>query len=292
MLFLMAVIREFEQSLLDMFQKGLLGGTTHTCLGQEGAAVGVISALNLELDIVFSNHRGHGHFLSYCGEVEALYCEVLGKPSGICKGVGGSQHLHFRNFYSNGVQGGIAPVSAGIAFREKKRDTSAIVTVFLGDGTLGEGAVYEALNMASLYKLPVLFVVENNDIAQTTPRSMQMAGSIRKRFEAFEIPVKELMFPTADVVREIASLCVDEARQNIFPHALIIHEHRMGPHSKGDDTRSREQLESMRKQDPLLLISNKVSNAEQIFQNAKNFVEKAQQSALTQPNYSNHESTA
>src|SRR5205085_2209516 len=112
---LLVAIRTFEQSLLDMFGKGQLVGTTHTCLGQEATAVGVLSALDREKDIVFSNHRGHGHFLAYCGEIESLYLELMGKPAGVCAGRGGSQHLHYRNFYSNGVQGGIAPVATGMA---------------------------------------------------------------------------------------------------------------------------------------------------------------------------------
>ena len=106
-------IRRFEQSLLDLFATGVLAGTTHTCVGQETIAVGVMSAIDRDRDVVFSNHRGHGHFLAYCGEVERLYLEVTGRAGGVCGGRGGSQHLHYRNFYSNGVQGGIVPVATG-----------------------------------------------------------------------------------------------------------------------------------------------------------------------------------
>lgn len=182
---LLFAVRTFEQSLLDMFDKGILAGTTHTCLGQESTAVGVVSALDHQRDIVFSNHRGHGHFLSYCGEIEQLYLEIMGKPGGVCGGRGGSQHLNFRNFYSNGIQGGIVPVSTGMAMAEKIVNSNAIVTVFLGDGTLGEGAVYESLNMASLYQLPILFVLDNNGYSQSTSYKLQVAGSMRARPEAF-----------------------------------------------------------------------------------------------------------
>ena len=143
-------IRLFEQSLLDLFSTGALSGTTHTCLGQETVAVGVVSAIDRARDIVFSNHRGHGHFLAYCGEAERLYLEILGKPGGVCGGRGGSQHLYFDNFYSNGVQGGIVPVATGMALAEKTKGTGAVAVVFLGDGTLGEGVVYESFNIASL----------------------------------------------------------------------------------------------------------------------------------------------
>ena len=184
-------IRLFEQSLLDLFGKGGLAGTTHTCLGQEATAVGVLAALDKSRDIVFSNHRGHGHFLAYCGLVEQLYLEVFGKPGGVCGGRGGSQHLHFRNFYSNGIQGGIVPVSTGIALREKIERTGAVTVVFLGDGTLGEGVAYKAFNIASLWSLPVLFVIDDNQYAQSTPKQLQLAGSMRDRLEAFGIGVDE-----------------------------------------------------------------------------------------------------
>ena len=112
----------------------------------------------------------------------------MGKPGGICGGVGGSQHLQWRNFYSNGIQGGTLAMAAGMAFAEKRADRNAIVFDFMGDGTLGEGIVYECLNMISLWSLPNLIVVENNHIAQTTPIEKAVAGSIPARFEAFGIP--------------------------------------------------------------------------------------------------------
>ena len=166
-------IRYFEDNAVSSFRKGLFGDSTHPQIAQEATAVGVISALDRQGDIVFSNHRGHGHFLSYCGDIEKLYLEIMGKPGGGCGGRGGRQHLHIRNFYSNGIQGGIVPVSTGMALAEKLGSSEAIVTVFLGDGTLGEGAVYESFNMASLWQLPVLFVLDNNGL----DKAMQVSGN-------------------------------------------------------------------------------------------------------------------
>ena len=143
-------------------------------------------------DIVFSNHRCHGHFLAYGGDPRALFAELMGKASGVCGGRGGSQHLQWRNFYSNGVQGGIVPVATGMALAEKRKGSRAVTVAFLGDGTLGEGVVYEALNMAALWKAPILYVVENNRIAQTTPIEQAVAGSLPARFQAFGIPAHEL----------------------------------------------------------------------------------------------------
>ena len=139
--------------------------------------------------MVFSNHRCHGHYLAFTDDAFGLLSEVMGKATGTCGGKGGSQHLCRGNFYSNGVLGSIVPVATGIALAEKKKGTGAVSTVFLGDGTLGEGVTYESLNMASLWQLPVLFVVENNHYAQSTPVELELAGSIAARGAAFGVEV-------------------------------------------------------------------------------------------------------
>lgn len=244
-------IRRFEETILENFPKGVFYGTTHTCLGQEANAVGVIQNLRAD-DIVFSNHRCHGHYLAYGGNPHALFAELMGKASGVCGGRGGSQHLQWRNFYSNGVQGGIVPVATGMALAEKRKGSQAVTVAFLGDGTLGEGVVYEALNMAALWSAPILYVVENNCIAQTTPVNMGVAGSLPARFQAFGIPAHEL--DTSDVVAILgrAAELLEMVRSQSSPQALILHTSRFGPHSKGDDTRSPEEIAWLRQErDPL-----------------------------------------
>ncbi len=244
-------IRRFEETVLENFSKGVFCGTTHTYLGQEANAVGVLAHIN-EGDIVFSNHRSHGHFISYGGNMRALFAELMGKPTGVCKGRGGSQHLQWQNFYSNGIQGGIAPIATGMALAEKRKKTKAISIVFLGDGTLGQGIVYETLNMASLWGAPILFVVENNHIAQTTPIKAAMAGRIQARFLAFDIGVTEM--DTSDVVEisQVSRHLLDDIRSNFIPRALILNTVRFGPHSKGDDTRDPEMVAELRiKRDPI-----------------------------------------
>ena len=190
-------IRRFEEKVLEMFPRGVFFGTTHTYLGQEANAVGVLSQIEQD-DIVYSNHRGHGHFLAYGGDMRALFAELMGKSTGVCGGKGGSQHLHWKNFYSNGIQGGIAPIAAGMALCEKLKKSMAVTIAFLGDGTLGEGVVYEALNITSLWQLPIFFVLENNRIAQTTPVDLGVSGDISSRFTAFNIPCREI--ETSDVL--------------------------------------------------------------------------------------------
>jgi TPP-dependent pyruvate/acetoin dehydrogenase alpha subunit len=244
-------IRRFEETVLENFPKGIFFGTTHTYLGQEADAVGVLSHL-VPGDIVFSNHRCHGHFIAYGGDLRALFAELMGRSTGVCGGRGGSQHLHWNNFYSNGVLGGSIPVATGMALAEKIKNSGVITVAFMGDGTLGEGVVYEALNMASLWQVPVLYVLENNRIAQTTPIELAVSGDIKARFSAFGIPVREMM--TSDVLEILAGAgeWIDDLRLQGSPRALIIHTYRFGPHSKGDDTRPPEQIAHLRSEhDPL-----------------------------------------
>lgn len=246
-------IRYFEQLILENFPRGIFYGTTHTYLGQEANAVAVIQSLTNE-DIIFSNHRCHGHFLAYGGDVRALFAELMGKATGVCGGRGGSQHLYWNNFYSNGVQGGIVPIATGMAFAEKQKRTKAIVIVFMGDGTFGQGVIYEALNMASLWNIPILYVVENNHIAQTTPVEMTLAGDIQTRFNAFNISCVELN--TSDVleIHPVAQELIANVRNTNKPHSLILNTYRFGPHSKGDDTRSSEEIKNIKlNHDPLTI---------------------------------------
>ncbi|MCS7246657.1 MAG: thiamine pyrophosphate-dependent enzyme [Anaerolineales bacterium] len=259
---LMCRIRFFEELVLEKFPSGVFVGTTHTYLGQEANAVGVVAHLRAE-DIIFSNHRGHGHFLAFGGDPRALFAELMGKRSGVCGGRGGSQHLHWRNFYSNGVQGGIVPIATGMAFAEKIKRSGGIAVAFLGDGTLGEGVIYEAFNMASKWNIPVLYVVENNRIAQTTPIELTLAGTIAGRFQAFGIAGEEL--ETCDVldVYQAAGRWVAQVRETQSPAALILHTYRFGPHSKGDDTRPAEEVARLWEVfDPLKVFSRRLSAQE------------------------------
>jgi acetoin:2,6-dichlorophenolindophenol oxidoreductase subunit alpha len=255
-------IRRFEETVLESFARGVFYGTTHTCLGQEANAVGVLSNFHHE-DIVFSSHRCHGHFLAYGGDMRALFAELMGKSTGVCAGRGGSQQLQWRNFYSNGIQGGIVPVATGMALAEKQKGSGSVVSTFLGDGTLGEGVVYEALNMGSLWKVPILYVVENNHIAQTTPISLTLAGDICARFTAFGIPAHPIDSSDVLEIQSAAAHLFDEIREGIGPRALVINTQRLGPHSKGDDTRDPQVLEKIKREfDPLSIHAQRLSSGD------------------------------
>ena len=252
-------IRRFEETVLQEFSHGHFSGTTHTYLGQEANAVGVISQLSKD-DIVVSNHRCHGHFLAYGGDMRALFAELMGKQTGLCGGYGGSQHLHWHNFYSNGVLGGMLPVATGMALGEKIQGRLSVTIAFMGDGSLGEGVVYESFNLASLYGVPILFVLENNHIAQTTPIELNLAGDILTRFLAFHIPAKQTNSSDVLEILPIASVLIEEARSTQTPRALILNTHRFGPHSKGDDTRPNNLLAQIRQEnDPLTIHGSRLT---------------------------------
>lgn len=255
----LVLIRRFEETILAEYRRGAFSGTTHTYIGQEANAVGVITNLQPD-DIVVSNHRCHGHFLAYGGDPRALFGELMGRVTGVCGGRGGSQHLHWRNFYSNGILGSTLPLATGIALAEKMQQRQSVTTVFAGDGALGEGSVYEAFNFASLWGAPLLIVIENNHIAQTTPIALGLAGSIADRLAAFAIPARKL--DTADVleISAAAQALLTEVRQSQRPQALIIDSARFGPHSKSDDTRPIEMIEELRRtRDPLTIHGDRLT---------------------------------
>ena len=243
-------IRLFEERLLKLFSEGRLFGTVHTCIGQEWTGVALAEHL-AKSDVLFSNHRCHGHYLARTGNYAGLFAEVMGRESGICRGRGGSQHICDANVFSNGVQGGIVPVAAGIAFAKKLRGGEDISVVCIGDGTLGEGALYESMNLASIWNLPLLIVLENNLYAQSTSQVQTLAGSIEERAEAFGI--RALRGDTWNPVRliELAGEAIGYVRRERRPLFLRIDTYRLMAHSKSDDNRDPAEIAAYRECDLL-----------------------------------------
>lgn len=254
------LIRRFEEYLLQEFSSGKIVGTTHAYIGQEANAVGIFDVMDKD-DIVFSNHRCHGHYLAYGGDPYLLAAEVMGKATGLVGGRGGSQHIHFKNFYSNGIQGGILPIATGMALAEKYKQTKQIAVVFLGDGTFGQGIVYESFNMASLWGIPVLYVVENNRYAQTTPIELAIAGNFRDRFKAFGIETMECDSSDVLNIRRIAEEAINFVRTKEQPVGLILHTFRFSAHSKGDDFRKPEEIAGYKEKDPVIIQGKRLDQS-------------------------------
>jgi 2-oxoisovalerate dehydrogenase E1 component len=252
-IFKAVLIRTTEERLLQLFSEGKLFGTVHTCIGQEFVGVAVARQLD-DRDTLFSNHRGHGHFLSYTGNVAGLIGEVMGKSNGVCAGRGGSQHLQQDGYYSNGIQGGIAPVAAGLGFGHQLKQNGGVSVVYLGDGTLGQGAVYESMNIASRWDLPVLFICENNLFAQSTSQTQTLAGDICQRAEAFGIKsAHSNTWEWPDLFDEMGK-SVAYIRENKRPLFHRVDTFRLMAHSKGDDNRPESYVEPYRQRDPLVAL--------------------------------------
>lgn len=242
-------IRKFEEALLSLFQAGQLNGTTHTCIGQEEIPVAVMPLLR-DSDYVFSNHRGHGHYLARFDDPEGLLAEIMGKEGAVCGGVGGSQHIKRGHYFSTGIQGESIPVAVGVGLHLKNKGEGNIAVAFIGDGTWGQGAIYEALNMASLWQVPLMIVCENNSIAQSTPAEKNFAGSMELRAKAFNVDfchfsddcgVKE--------IQEILTSAIGKMRLDSKPLVVEVKTRRLAAHSKGDDTRTPREIEILFEKD-------------------------------------------
>jgi 2-oxoisovalerate dehydrogenase E1 component len=244
------LIREVENSFLKLFSQGKLSGTVHTCVGQEFTGVFVSKYLT-EDDHIVSNHRGHGHYISKTGDVKGLIAELLGKEIGCSGGMGGSQHLYNKNFLSNGIQGGMVPVACGIAKYYKLQKQKNISVAFIGDGTLGEGLIYETFNIASKNEYPLLIVLESNGMAQSTSTDQTFSGDIQKRFEGFGLKYIET---TTDDLFDLdikVKKAITQVRDKNTPTLINIKTNRLNSHSKGDDNREESKIKQLKDKDLL-----------------------------------------
>ena len=248
------LVRTVERQLLEGFAAGKLAGTTHTCTGQEMCAVALAAALDKRRDVVVSNHRCHGHYLAWTDDVEGLIAEVMGRETGVCGGIGGSQHLCADGFFSNGIQGGIVPVAAGLAYAKKLEANGGIAAVCIGDGTLGEGVVYETFNMAAKWRLPLLIVLENNSYAQSTAQAETLAGDICARAAAFGIETFEADTWNPEGLVEEMCRAAALVRTEGVPAFVRVDTYRLNAHSKGDDNRDPLEIQRHADKDPLNLF--------------------------------------
>lgn len=277
------LIRRVEEQFLTAFGKGQMNGTVHTCIGQEFSAVSVCHHL-VEGDWITSNHRCHGHYIAHTGDWRGLIDELLGKAGGVCKGIGSSQHLFRQGFISNGPQGALLPVGTGIG--RKLRETGNVVVSFIGEGTLGEGVTYEALNLAALLKVPQVFICENNFYSQSTPQAHNTAGRIPDRFRAFGL--KTYSVNTWDLPNLLTTVgeAIAHARETSEPVAIVMTTYRLNAHSKGDDDRDAEERGFFRANDPITWICEGNNRLAQAFAGIDAEVEAYFETALAKPELS------
>jgi pyruvate dehydrogenase E1 component alpha subunit len=233
-------IRTFEEHVNELYTSAKMPGLAHLYIGEEAVAVGVCEALNKD-DYITSTHRGHGHCLAKGASVDRMFCELLGKEPGYCRGKGGSMHIADQdtgNLGANAIVGGSAALATGAAFANKRLGTGRVVVCFFGEGALGQGVLYESMNMAQLWMLPVLYVCENNLYNEYTHHSESTAGDMKARAAAFGILTVDVDGQNVREVHETARQLVERARRGEGPAFLLCHTYRYLGHHVGDINRS------------------------------------------------------
>jgi len=254
----MLLIRRFEEKAGQLYGLGLIGGFCHLYIGQEAVAVGLQSALEEGKDSVITGYRDHGHMLAYGIDPKVIMAELTGRGAGISKGKGGSMHMFSTDhkFYGgHGIVGAQVPLGAGLAFAHQYRADGGLCMAYFGDGAANQGQVYEAFNMAALWNLPVIFVVENNGYAMGTAVTRGSAETeFHRRGTAFRIPGMKVNGMDVLEVRAAAEVAVAHVRAGKGPVLMELHTYRYRGHSMSDPAkyRTREEVQEMReKHDPI-----------------------------------------
>jgi TPP-dependent pyruvate/acetoin dehydrogenase alpha subunit len=256
----MLTIRVFEEHVNELYTTARMPGLAHLYSGEEAVAVGVCSALRPD-DYITSTHRGHGHCLAKGAQIDRMFAELLGREAGYCRGKGGSMHIADQqsgNLGANAIVGGSAGIATGAALSSQMRESGQVAACFFGEGALGQGLLYEVMNMASLWKLPVVYVCENNLYNEYTHFRETTAGSVGARAEAFGLPAGTVDGQDVRAVREAALEAVERARRGDGPGLLICETYRLHGHHVGDVDRayyrSRDEEAGWREQrDPIAL---------------------------------------
>jgi len=233
-------IRLFEEQVNDLYTSAKMPGLAHLYIGEEAVAVGVCAALRND-DYITSTHRGHGHCLAKGASVDRMFAELLGKEAGYCRGKGGSMHIADQergNLGANAIVAGSVGIATGAALSAKKRGTDQVAVCFFGEGALGQGILYECMNMAALWKLPVVYACENNMYNEYTHYSETTAGDIATRAKAFGIPFQEIDGQDVRAVHQASIDAVERARSGGGPSFLMFLTYRQRGHHVGDVDRS------------------------------------------------------
>jgi pyruvate dehydrogenase E1 component alpha subunit len=257
-------IRLFEQKLQSLYQEGKIHGTIHSCVGQEAVAVGVTNALHAR-DLMTSTHRNHGHFIAKGMSIYGMLAEILGKKTGLNHGKGGSMHLFDMKIGalgSNGIVGGGFPIATGAALASVMQKNNQVVVCFAGDGAVNQGSFHEAANIASIWHLPVIFVVENNRYAMSSDiKKMVNIDQLSKRAESYGMKGVTIDGNDLELVEETLKEAVADARGGLGPVLVEAMTYRQAGHSKSDEElyRQREECERWKREnDPILRFEQKM----------------------------------
>jgi pyruvate dehydrogenase E1 component alpha subunit len=235
----MVRIRLFEEQVNELYTRALMPGLAHLYSGEEAVAVGICEALRID-DYITSTHRGHGHCLAKGASPDRMFAELLGKESGYCRGKGGSMHIAdpaTGNLGANAIVGGSVGIATGAAFASKRLGSGRVAVCFFGEGALGQGSLYEVMNLAQLWKLPVIYVCENNLYNEYTHYSETTAGTILARAAAFGMEAASVDGQDVRAVHEAATRLVSRARAGGGPAFLEADTYRYSGHHVGDINR-------------------------------------------------------
>jgi len=235
----MVMIRLFEEQVNDLYTRALMPGLAHLYIGEEAVAVGICEALR-PTDYVTSTHRGHGHCLAKGASPDRMFAELLGKEAGYCRGKGGSMHIAdpaTGNLGANAIVGGSTGIATGEALSSKRLGKDDVAVCFFGEGALGQGVLYEVMNLAALWKLPVIYVCENNLYTEYTHYSETTAGDILARGTAFGVPAESVDGQDVRAVNAVAKKMIERARRGEGPSYLVCNTYRYTGHHVGDINR-------------------------------------------------------
>ena len=259
----MVKIRLFEEEVNQLYLGAKMPGLAHLYIGEEAIAVGVCEALR-QTDYITSTHRGHGHCIAKGATLDKMCAELLGKAAGYCHGKGGSMHIADQesgNLGANAIVGGSTGIATGAALSAQMRGTEQVAVCFFGDGALGQGLLYESMNMAALWRLPVIYVCENNQYNEYTHYSETTAGSLTVRAEAFGIPTEAIDGQDVRIVHQAALKSVDKARRGEGPSFMLCNTYRFYGHHVGDIDRTyyrskQEEEEWKSQRDPVQILAH------------------------------------
>lgn len=255
----MVLIRRFEEKAGQLYGMGLIGGFCHLYIGQEAVVTG-IQSMQIDGDSVITTYRDHGHMLACGMDPKGVMAELTGREGGYSRGKGGSMHMFSRdkNFYGgHGIVGASAALGTGLGFTHKYNEDGQVAVVYMGDGSANQGQLYECMNMASLWKLPVVYVIENNQYAMGTSTKRHAAGDLYKRGEGFGIPGERIDGQDVFVVQEAARQALDYARNGNGPYLLEVMTYRYRGHSMSDPAnyRTKDEVEDYKtSKDPILRL--------------------------------------
>jgi pyruvate dehydrogenase E1 component alpha subunit len=292
----MLLIRRFEEKAGQLYGMGLIGGFCHLYIGQEAVVVGMQSAQQPQ-DSVITSYRDHGHMLACGMEAKGVMAELTGRATGYSHGKGGSMHMFSRekNFYGgHGIVGAQVPIGTGLAFAHKYKNDNGVCVVYFGDGAVNQGQVAESFNMAALWKLPVIYVVENNKYGMGTSIERAAAGELYKRGEPYGIPGRQIDGMDVLKVHDAAVEALDYARSGKGPMLLEMITYRYRGHSMSDPAkyRTKEEVEEWRSHhDPIDMLRNTMlrdnlateDNLKNVEQEVKKIVAEAAEFAQTSP---------